>query len=193
MRWVKVPVIGWMKVPGRREVLGDAVVAAKAVRSPLLGFRQFITRGNVVDLAVAVVVGTAFTAVVQSLVKNIFTQLIAAIFGKPDFSGLTFRVHHSVFRYGTFLNDVITFLSVAAVIYFVVVFPLAKFNELRRRGEVDEPETPALSDEAKLLGEIRDLLAVGVGASQPPTQPGSVPATAGTPGDAGAQGPAGGG
>jgi len=86
MRWVKVPAIGWMKVPGQREVLDDAVVAAKAVRSPLLGFRQFITRGNVVDLAVAVVVGTAFTAVVQSLVKNIFTPLIAAIFGKPDFS-----------------------------------------------------------------------------------------------------------
>jgi large conductance mechanosensitive channel len=155
-----------LRVPGRREVLGDAVVVAKAVRSPLVGFRQFITRGNVVDLAVAVVMGTAFTAVVSSLVKNIFTPLIAAIFGKPDFSALTFTLHRSTFKYGLFVNDVITFLSVAAVIYFIVVFPLAKFNELRRRGEVDEPETPALSDEARLLSEIRDLLA-GDGARLP--------------------------
>ncbi|WP_407661344.1 large conductance mechanosensitive channel protein MscL [Frankia nepalensis] len=151
-------------------MIGDAVVAAKAVRSPLVGFRQFITRGNVVDLAVAVVVGTAFTAVVQSLVKNIFTPLIAAIFGKPDFSSLTFHVHHSVFHYGTFLNDVITFLSVAAVIYFVVVFPLARFNELRRRGQTDEVEAPSISDEARLLTEIRDLLAAGVGGGQLPAQ-----------------------
>jgi large conductance mechanosensitive channel len=139
------------------------MVAAKAVRSPLVGFKQFITRGNVVDLAVAVVVGTAFTAVVQSLVKNLFTPLIAAIFGKPDFSSLTFRIHHSLFRYGAFINDVITFLSVAAVIYFVVVFPLAKFNELRRRGQEPEAEAPTVSDEARLLGEIRDLLAAQAG------------------------------
>ncbi|WP_307874068.1 MULTISPECIES: large conductance mechanosensitive channel protein MscL [unclassified Frankia] len=132
----------------------------------MVGFRQFIIRGNVVDLAVAVVMGTAFTAVVSSLVKNIFTPLIAAIFGKPDFSALTFTLHRSTFKYGLFVNDVITFLSVAAVIYFIVVFPLAKFNDLRRRGEVDEPEAPALSDEARLLSEIRDLLA---GGARPPT------------------------
>jgi len=164
VQWKRLPGWGWVKVPGRRKVVGEAVVAAKAVRSPLVGFRQFITRGNVIDLAVAVVVGTAFTAVVQSLVKNIFTPLIAAAFGKPDFSSLAFTVHRSVFHYGTLLNDVITFLSVAAVIYFVVVFPLAKFHELRQRGEVEEAETPALSDEARLLAEIRDLLAMGVGA-----------------------------
>jgi large conductance mechanosensitive channel len=165
-----MPGWGWVRVPGRRQVLDDAVVAAKAVRSPLVGFRQFITRGNVVDLAVAVVVGTAFTAVVQSLVKNIFTPLIAAIFGKPDFSNLTFRVHRSVFHYGTFINDLITFLSVAAVIYFVVVFPLAKINDLRRRGEIDEPEAPSISDEARLLTEIRDLLAAGASGDQLPVQ-----------------------
>nr|WP_241834945.1 large conductance mechanosensitive channel protein MscL [Pseudofrankia asymbiotica] len=153
-------------MPGRREVLGDAVVAAKAVRSPLVGFRQFITRGNIVDLAVAVVVGTAFTALVSSLVKNIFTPLIAAIFGKPDFSNLTFRIHRSVFHYGTFINDMITFLSVAAVIYFVVVFPLAKLNDMRRRGEIDEEEAPSISDEARLLTEIRDLLTAGAGEDQ---------------------------
>jgi large conductance mechanosensitive channel len=135
-----------------------------AVSSPLVGFKQFITRGNVVDLAVAVVIGTAFTAVVQSLVKNIFTPLIAAIFGKPDFDDLTFRLHHSVFRYGAFLNDVISFLSIAAVIYFVVVFPLAKMNERRRRNEVVEAEAPSVTDEARLLAEIRDLLATSVAA-----------------------------
>jgi large conductance mechanosensitive channel len=161
--WRKLPGWGWAKVPGREKIAGDAVVAAKAVRSPLVGFKQFITRGNIVDLAVAVVVGTAFTAVVQSLVKNIFTPLIAAIFGKPDFSDLTFRVHRSVFRYGTFINDVITFLTVAAVIYFVVVFPLTKMQELRRRGQDEPEESPVVSDEARLLTEIRDLLAMGAG------------------------------
>ena len=144
-----------MKVPG-------------AVSSPLAGFKEFVFRGNVVDLAVAVVVGTAFTAVVQSLVKNLFTPLIAAIFGKPDFSNLTFRINDSVFRYGAFINDLITFLSVAAVIYFVVVFPLAKLNERRARGEVAEPEAgPVVTDEARLLAEIRDLLAAGAGPAGP--------------------------
>nr|WP_051105526.1 large conductance mechanosensitive channel protein MscL [Parafrankia discariae] len=124
------------------------------------GFKQFLMRGNIVDLAIAVVVGTAFTAVVQSLVKNIFTPLIAAIGGEPDFSSLTFTINDSKFNYGTFLNDVITFIVVAAVIYFVIVLPLAKANEMRRRGEEPEPkEEPVISDEARLLTEIRDLLA----------------------------------
>jgi large conductance mechanosensitive channel len=123
------------------------------------GFRQFLMRGNVVDLAVAVVVGTAFTAVVKSVVENLFTPLIAAIVGKPDFSGLTFRINGSVFRYGSFINDLITFLSVAAVIYFVVVLPLAKLNERRAAGQVPVEEEPVRTDEARLLIEIRDLLA----------------------------------
>ena len=123
------------------------------------GFRQFLMRGNVVDLAVAVMVGTAFTAVVTSLVKTIFTPLIAAIFGKPDFSALTFTINGSVFRYGEFINSVIAFLSVATVIYFVVVLPLNTINERRARGQVPPEEDPALTDEARLLTEIRDLLA----------------------------------
>jgi len=131
------------------------------------GFKQFILRGNIIDLAVAVVVGTAFTAVVTSLVKNIFTPLIAAIAGKPDFSELKFTVNHSEFTYGTFVNDVISFLIVAAVIYFLVVAPLAKLNERRTRGEVPVEEAPVLSDEARLLIEIRDLLAA--------REPGTVP------------------
>jgi large conductance mechanosensitive channel len=116
-------------------------------------------RGNVVDLAVAVVVGTAFTAVVTSLVNNIFTPLIAAIFGKPDFSALTFKINGSIFRYGAFINSLIAFLSVATVIYFVVVLPLKTINDRRAQGEVPPEEDPVLTDEARLLTEIRDLLA----------------------------------
>jgi large conductance mechanosensitive channel len=125
------------------------------------GFKQFLMRGNVVDLAVAVVVGTAFTAVVTSLVQNIFTPLIAAIFGKPDFSALTFKINDSVFRYGAFINSVIAFLSVATVIYFVVVLPLKTISERRASGQVPAEEEPVLTDEARLLIEIRDLLAEG--------------------------------
>ncbi len=123
------------------------------------GFKQFLMRGNVVDLAVAVVIGTAFTAVVTSLVKTIFTPLIAAIFGKPDFSALTFTLNGSVFRYGEFINSVIAFLSVATVIYFVVVLPLKTINDRRARGQVPPEEDLVLTDEARLLTEIRDLLA----------------------------------
>src|SRR5204863_5905439 len=81
-------------------------------------FRQFILRGNLVDLAVAVVVGTAFTALVNSLVKAIFTPLIAAVFGKQDFSNLTFTINGSRFLYGAFINSFITFMAVAAVMFF---------------------------------------------------------------------------
>jgi large conductance mechanosensitive channel len=126
----------------------------------LKGFKQFLMRGNIVDLAIAVVVGTAFTAVVQSMVKNLFTPLIAAIGGEPDFSRLTFTINDSRFNYGTFINDVITFVVIAAAIYFIVVLPIAKANELRRRGEPQATETePAITDEVRLLSEIRDLLA----------------------------------
>ncbi|WP_261571193.1 large conductance mechanosensitive channel protein MscL [Frankia gtarii] len=123
------------------------------------GFKQFLMRGNVVDLAVAVVIGTAFTAVVTSLVKTIFTPLIASIFGKPDFSALTFTLNGSVFRYGEFINSVVAFLSVATVIYFVVVLPLKTINDRRARGQVPPEEDLVLTDEARLLTEIRDLLA----------------------------------
>ena len=90
------------------------------------GFRDFITRGNLIDLAIAVVIGLAFTAVVTALVADLITPLIAAIGGKPDFSGLTFTVNHSTFRYGLFFNAVISFLIIAAVLYFLIVSPMAK-------------------------------------------------------------------
>src|SRR6476660_6198185 len=87
-------------------------------------FRQFILRGNLVDLAVAVVVGTAFTALVNSMVKALFTPLIGAIFGQHDFSGLTFSINGSRFLYGEFINALITFLLVAIVMFFFVVKPV---------------------------------------------------------------------
>ncbi|MDQ6879879.1 MAG: large conductance mechanosensitive channel protein MscL [Candidatus Dormibacteraeota bacterium] len=87
------------------------------------GFRPFLERGNVVDLAVAVVVGVAFTAVVNSFVKDLVTPLIGAIGGQPNFSSLSFTINNSKFLYGDFLNAAIAFLIVAAVIYFFVVAP----------------------------------------------------------------------
>lgn len=125
------------------------------------GFKEFLLRGNVIDLAVAVVVGTAFTAVVTSLVANLFTPLIAAIIGKPNFAELTFTINKSVFYYGRFLNSLIAFLSVAAVIYFVVVVPIGRVNERRRRGQTSPLDDPTLTDDTRLLTEIRDLLAAG--------------------------------
>jgi large conductance mechanosensitive channel len=125
------------------------------------GFRKFIMRGNVVDLAVAVVIGAAFTAVVNALVKDIITPLIAAIFGKPDFSALKFTVNHSTFLYGDFVNAIVSFLLVAAGVYFVIVAPLNKLADRRRRrlGKVEvDPETAPT--ELEVLGEIRDLLRV---------------------------------
>ena len=127
-------------------------------------FRQFILRGNVVDLAVAVVIGTAFGAVVASLVEDIFTPLIAAVFGKPDFSNLTFTINGSKFFYGEFINAVIAFLSVATVIFFAVVKPLNALAA-RRKQEEREPEAPA--EDVRLLTEIRDLLAQGNTPSRP--------------------------
>ena len=96
----------------------------------LKDFRAFLLRGNVVDLAVAVVIGAAFGAVVTALVADLLTPIIAAIFGKPDFSSLTFTINNSVFRYGSFLNALIAFVSIAAAVFFFVVQPV---NALMRR------------------------------------------------------------
>jgi large conductance mechanosensitive channel len=87
-------------------------------------FKQFLLRGNVIDLAVAVVLGVAFAAVIASLVEDLLTPLIAAIFGQPDFSGLTFTLNGSVFRYGEFINALIAFITVAAALFFFVVKPV---------------------------------------------------------------------
>jgi large conductance mechanosensitive channel len=108
------------------------------------GFREFLTRGNLVELAVAVVIGTAFTAVVTAVVADLITPLIAAIGGKRDFSSLTFTINHSTFRYGAFFNALISFLIIAAVVYFLVVKPmaalLARSARAREATERDCPE-----------------------------------------------------
>jgi len=101
----------------------------------LKGFRDFITRGNVVDLAVAVVLGVAFGAVVTALVSDLLTPVIAAIVGKPDFSQLTFTIHKSKFLYGSFINAVLSFLFIAAAIYFFAVVPLNKLAARRMKQE----------------------------------------------------------
>jgi len=105
----------------------------------LKGFKEFILRGNVIDLAVAVVIGAAFGAVVKAFVDNLITPLIAAIFGKPDFSGLAFTVNGSIFKSGLFINALLTFVLVAAAVYFVVVAPMNKLAARRARGA--DPET----------------------------------------------------
>jgi large conductance mechanosensitive channel len=125
-------------------------------------FREFLLRGNVVDLAVAVIIGAAFGAVIAALVADIITPLIAAIGGQPDFSGLSFTINGSVFRYGHFLNAVISFLIIAAVVYFLVVKPVGALMERRKAGL--EPEPEAVAEDVVLLGEIRDLLKAGGGA-----------------------------
>jgi len=116
------------------------------------GFRDFILRGNVVDLAVAVVIGAAFGAVIASFVANIITPLIAAIFGQPDFSGLTFTINGSKFLYGTFINSLVSFLLIALAVYFVVVVPMNKMAELRARGQA--PEDPTTKQCPECLSEI---------------------------------------
>jgi len=104
-------------------------------------FKKFILRGNVVDLAVAVVIGAAFGAVVTGLVKDLITPLIAAIGGQPDFSGLSFTVNNSKFLYGEFLNAIISFLILASVIFFFVVNPLNKL--MAKSKPSDEIEKPS--------------------------------------------------
>jgi large conductance mechanosensitive channel len=117
----------------------------------LKGFIGFLSRGNVIDLAVAVVVGAAFTGIVTSLVKDLITPLIAALVGKPDFSALHFTLNNSVFAYGDFLNAVVSFVIVATAIYFLVVVPTQKLVALRAPKAADGPAVTAC---AECLSEI---------------------------------------
>ena len=117
-------------------------------------FRAFMLRGNIIELAVAIVIGAAFGALVTSLVANLLTPIVAAIIGKPDFSNLTFAINGSVFHYGSFLNALIAFISIAAAVFFFVVRPV---DAIQRRMGIEKPED-GRSDEATLLEEIRDVL-----------------------------------
>jgi large conductance mechanosensitive channel len=118
----------------------------------LRGFKAFLLRGNVVDLAVAVVIGAAFTAVVTAFVKDLITPLIAALFGKPDFSSLFFTINKSKFLYGDFFNAIIAFVIVAAVIYYFVVLPINALIERSHRH--DKPADPTTKKCPECLSEI---------------------------------------
>lgn len=118
----------------------------------LSDFKKFILRGNVVDLAVAVVIGAAFGAVVTSLVKDIVTPLIGAIGGQPDFSALSVTINGSKIMYGQFLNAIISFLFIAAGVFFLIIQPLNKFLEFSSRNK--EPEDPSEKKCKFCLSEI---------------------------------------
>ena len=121
-------------------------------------FREFITRGNMIDLAVAVVVGAAFTSVVNSFANDILMQLVAAVAGKPNFNELTFTINNAVIRYGAFLTQVVNFLIVALAMFIVI----KAINALRRLRPTPAQETAeANSTEVDLLTEIRDALVAG--------------------------------
>ncbi|MET8305401.1 MULTISPECIES: large conductance mechanosensitive channel protein MscL [unclassified Micromonospora] len=140
------------------------------------GFKDFIMRGNVVDLAVGVVIGAAFTAVVTSLtnafLKPLITLLVLLITGKDNgLAGAAWTIRGVEFDWISFLNALITFLLTAAALYFLVVFPMNKLAERRRRGE--EPPPAAPSEEVKLLTEIRDAL-VSAGHATPGQQRGAL-------------------
>jgi large conductance mechanosensitive channel len=121
-------------------------------------FKKFLFRGNVVDLAVAVIIGAAFTAIVTAITTGLITPLVGMIFSK-DFTEMTFEINDSTFSYGLVIDAVIRFVSVAAVVFFLIVKPVTAMAARRARGEEPVEDTPAPSDEALLLTEIRDLLA----------------------------------
>jgi large conductance mechanosensitive channel len=118
----------------------------------LKGFRQFLLRGNVIDLAVAVVIGGAFGAVVTALVKDLVTPLIAAIVGKPDFSAISFAINGSQFPVGDFINALVSFLLIATAVYFFVVVPMNAFMARMRRGEA--PPDPTTKKCAECLSDV---------------------------------------
>lgn len=116
------------------------------------GFKQFMLRGNVLDLAVAVVMGAAFGAVVSALVKDLITPLIAAIFGKPDFSSIQFQVNGSQFLIGDFINALVAFLLIGLAVYVFVVVPVNALTARMRRGEA--PPDPTTKECPECLSTI---------------------------------------
>lgn len=116
------------------------------------GFKQFLLRGNVIDLAVAVVMGAAFGAVVSAFVKDMLTPLIAAIFGQPHFEALSLTVNNSTFAYGDFLNNVVSFLLISIAVYFFVVAPMNHLIARLNRG--DAPADPTTKKCGECLSEI---------------------------------------
>jgi large conductance mechanosensitive channel len=119
--------------------------------SLLNDFKAFLLRGNVVDLAVAVVVGAAFKSIIDALVADIITPIIAAIGGKPDFAALDFTINGSRFAYGDFINQIISFVIIAAAVFFLVVVPV---NELMRRSKKEAPPDPSVKKCPECLSDI---------------------------------------
>jgi large conductance mechanosensitive channel len=116
------------------------------------GFRQFLLRGNVLDLAVAVVIGAAFGAVITALVKDLITPFIAAIVGKPDFSAIAFEINGSKFLIGDFINAFLSFVLIAAAVYFFIVLPVNAFMARMRRGEA--PPDPTTKKCPECMSEV---------------------------------------
>ena len=114
-------------------------------------FRDFLMRGNLIQLAIAFVLGVAFAAVINSFVTNLVMPIIAAIVGKPNFNDLTFTINKSVFTYGTFITDLITFVAIAAAVFFFIVKPVDMIT--KRRGS-QEPEGEVISDEERRHQEL---------------------------------------
>ena len=114
-------------------------------------FRDFLLRGNLITLAVAFVMGLAFAALVNSFVANLVMPIIAAIVGKPNFNDLTFTIHKSVFTYGTFITDLISFIAIAAAVFFFIVKPVDMITARRKRGGVEAEE---ISDEERRHQEL---------------------------------------
>ena len=112
-------------------------------------FRDFLLRGNIVELAVAFVMGVAFGALINSFVNNLLMPIVAMIIGKPDFSGLTFTINDAVFRYGAFITDVISFLAIAAAVFFFVVKPMDSIMS-----RVRKPAEEEVSDEERRHQEL---------------------------------------
>ena len=126
----------------------------------LKGFKEFISRGNVVELAVGVIIGAAFKNIVDALVDGIINPLIAAVIGKPDFSdAFILTLNGTDVKFGVLITAVINFLLMAFAIYFCIVMPMNALNARRKKTKDDAPKE--ISDEVKLLTEIRDALAKG--------------------------------
>lgn len=139
----------------------------------LKGFKQFVLRGNVVDMAVGVVIGAAFAAVVGAFTKDLLTPLIAALVGKPDFSAIGFTINGSVFALGDFINALISFLLVAAAVYFFVVIPVNAL--LARMNRSSTPADPTTKKCTECLSEIPIDAKRCAHCAQPLTRIGSQP------------------
>jgi large conductance mechanosensitive channel len=140
--------------------------------SLLMDFKKFLFRGNVVDLAVAVVIGTAFAAVVKALVADILTPIIALIFGKPSFENLSFTINSSHFLYGDFINNLITFVSIAAAVFFFVVKPVQVLMDRRAKEDPSVKQCPECTSDIPIAARRCPLCTAVISDSTGPVDAG---------------------